>query len=96
MLGGDLETWEASGALHSPGTEQAIIILTLSKGHSAMLQFLFYYTPKIYTACTSMLANMHLGWHSPRCKIRQRRYCIISAINYTIHRGNTLHMTDNY
>ena len=61
-----------------------------------MLRFLLYQTRKPNTACTLMLANMHCTWCSPRCKIRQRRYWVISAICYMMRRCDTLHTTENY
>jgi len=52
--------------------------------------------PKPDIGCRSMLANMHCVRCSPRCKIRHRRYWVITAINYTMWRSNTLHTTEYY
>jgi len=84
-----------SGTLHSLGIESASMLLTRPKRFSAMLWSLLYRTLKPNTACTSMLANMHWAWCSPRCKIRQRRYWVISAISYTMRRRDALHTTEN-
>jgi len=37
-----------------------------------------------------------LGAVLSRCKTRQRKYWVISAVNYTMRRHDTLHMTENY
>ena len=92
----DVESQGRSSALHSPGIENASMSSTGSKKHFAMLQSWPYRTPKPNIACTSMLASMHWTQCSPRCKTRQRRYWVISAVNYTMRRCDTPHMTENY
>jgi len=95
-LGGDVESWGRSSALHSPGIENVSMLLTPSKKHSAMLQSWLYRIPKPNIACTSTPASTHWAQCSPKCKTRQRKYWVISAVNYTMRRQDTLHMTENY
>jgi len=96
MSGGNVESRGRSGALHSPGTENASMLLTPSKRHSAMLQSWLYQSPNPEIACTSMQACMHRAWLSARCKSRPRSYWVISAVNSMMRRCHTPHMTENY
>ena len=95
-LGSDAETRWGSGAIHSPGRQNACMNLTLARMHSAMLLCLHYRTQKPNIACTLMLANMYWAWCSPRYKIRQRGYWVILATNYMTWRHDMLHITEHY
>jgi hypothetical protein len=94
--GGDVENRGESGTLHSLAIENSTMLSTSSKRLSAMFRSLLYWNPKSNIACASMLAIMHWAWCSPRCKIRQRRYWVISAVSYTMQRRHSLHTTGNY
>jgi len=94
--GGNVENRGESGRLQSLGIENGSIVSTRSKRYSAMLRTLLYRTPKLIIACMSMLAIMCWARCPPRCKIRQRRYRVISAVSYTMCRRYTLHTTQNY
>jgi len=58
-LGGDMESWGMSTALHLPGIENASMPSTHSPKLSALLHSWLYQTPTQNIACTSMLASMH-------------------------------------
>jgi hypothetical protein len=94
-LGGEVESWGRSCALHSAGTRNNSILLTLSRRHSAMLKSFLCLTPMQTIPWTSMLANMWWAWCSTRIITGQRGYWVRSSVHYTLQRRNTPPITEN-